>query len=378
MSKYFKNVKSFSDLKSQFKVLLKANHPDNGGDAEVMKEINAEYDVLFSVWKNRQEEVTGTKVNETADGTRSEFYTEFGWKGKNYDYKRSLKEVAQIVRAYIKEKYPTYKFRVYTHYASMCEELHVELKESPIEIYKTADQLTRKDKDEFFRIANRNGYWVLTCWTEEEFKAEYTRIVAEHGRSFAVLNETTKAVIEDVDAFVHSYNYSDCDGRIDYFNVGFWYFGCCQANGCDVKIVPKVAKPKRTRQAARQEKTDATKPAEAAKPEETRQPERPEAEEQKPQEAEAEAQPEVSVKAAQSAQEPQEEPKKKSGYTYRITRGEDTRDGSVLWIVRVEETLDRAAYKAVEQAMRKRGAYYSRFLHGFLFRFDPTTVLQAA
>ena len=39
MAKYFKNVKSFEDLKKQFRTLLKANHPDNGGDAEKMKEI---------------------------------------------------------------------------------------------------------------------------------------------------------------------------------------------------------------------------------------------------------------------------------------------------------------------------------------------------
>ncbi|WP_243141044.1 MULTISPECIES: hypothetical protein [unclassified Lactonifactor] len=32
MKKYFRNVSSFEDLKSQYKALLKANHPDNGGD----------------------------------------------------------------------------------------------------------------------------------------------------------------------------------------------------------------------------------------------------------------------------------------------------------------------------------------------------------
>lgn len=37
MTKYFKNIKSFDDLKKQFRELLKANHPDNGGDEEVMK-----------------------------------------------------------------------------------------------------------------------------------------------------------------------------------------------------------------------------------------------------------------------------------------------------------------------------------------------------
>ena len=117
MSKYFKAVKSYEDLKNQYKKLLKANHPDNGGDLEAMKEINVEYDALFAVWKNKKEVETGEEINETADSTRSQFYTMFGWEGSNHDWNRSLKEVAQIVRTYVKEKYPTYKFSVRTSYA---------------------------------------------------------------------------------------------------------------------------------------------------------------------------------------------------------------------------------------------------------------------
>lgn len=49
--KHFKNVKSYEDLKDQYKALLKKNHPDNGGDLETMKEINVEYDALFPIWK---------------------------------------------------------------------------------------------------------------------------------------------------------------------------------------------------------------------------------------------------------------------------------------------------------------------------------------
>ena len=85
MANYFKNIANFDDLKSQYRTLLKANHPDNGGDAETMKEINAEYDTLFVIWRLRREKETGKKVDETADGTRSQFYTEFGWEGKNHD-----------------------------------------------------------------------------------------------------------------------------------------------------------------------------------------------------------------------------------------------------------------------------------------------------
>ena len=41
--KYFKNVTSYEDLKNQYRNLLKANHPDNGGNEETMKEINIQY-----------------------------------------------------------------------------------------------------------------------------------------------------------------------------------------------------------------------------------------------------------------------------------------------------------------------------------------------
>ena len=53
MSKYFKNVKSYNELKSTYKELLKVNHPDNGGDLTKMQEINAEYDVLFKMERPR-------------------------------------------------------------------------------------------------------------------------------------------------------------------------------------------------------------------------------------------------------------------------------------------------------------------------------------
>lgn len=53
MSKYFKNVKSYNELKSTYKELLKVNHPDNGGDLAKMQEINTEYDVMFKIWKDR-------------------------------------------------------------------------------------------------------------------------------------------------------------------------------------------------------------------------------------------------------------------------------------------------------------------------------------
>lgn len=332
--KYFRNIQSFEDLKKRFRELLKVNHPDNGGDVEVMKAINVEFDALFPIWKNRTEKETGEVINETAAGTRRQFYTENGWEGSNHDWNRSLKEVAQIVRTYVKEKYPTYKFSVRASYASMCQELHVELKESPIDIYKPFEDLTWDDLNNISKV--------LYMWRDDDridflnaTREEQRKMIEEStNRNARILNEITQAVVDDVDAFVESYNYHDCDGMIDYFDVDFYYFGCLKDNGADIKIIPKTARIK----------NKAGKPEKAAKAPENQKSE-PEALEQK------------------------------NGYTYDIKEDTDTRDGSRLWIVRILEKLDKTAYAAENKAMKERGGYYSRFKHGFIFRFDPAEIL---
>lgn len=332
--KYFKNVKSLEDLKNQFKTLARKNHPDAGGDAETMKAINCEYDALFPIWKNRHNaEEPQNQTTETADSTRCEFYTEFGWEGSRHDWNRSLKEVAQIVRAYVKEKYPTYKFSVRTSYASMCQELHVSLKEAPADIYKSSPaELTEDERSELQRRLYYNNIFTKDCWTDVELDEA---IIAAWIKSdcYKIYNEATATMIADVDAFVKSYNYEDCDGMIDYFNVDFYYFGC---RPDDLKIVPKTARIKN------HDTTPAKKPGR---------------------------------KSAKPKQADPEEIEQKNGYTYQITKGEDTRDGSELWLVRIEETLDREAYIAENKAMQTRGGYYSKFRKAFIFRFDPSKIL---
>ena len=71
--KYFKNVKSYKELKETYRDLLKKNHPDNGGNLETMQEINQEYDVAFRIWKDRavkSEDITEDEKQETAQSTR--------------------------------------------------------------------------------------------------------------------------------------------------------------------------------------------------------------------------------------------------------------------------------------------------------------------
>lgn len=335
MSKFFKNVTSFENLKAQFKGLLKENHPDNGGDVAVMQEINSEYDALFRVWKDRQEKATGKPVQETADSTRMQFYTAFGWEGKNHDWNRSLKDIAVIVRSYVKEKYPTYKFSVRTEYASMCQELHVALKESPIEIYKTFEELTQDDKHTLIRRMQNDWLFQLSSWSDAELKKEFERIWIEKGNLYKCLNEAARAVIEDVDSFVNSYNYEDCDGMIDYFHVDFYYFGCVQDNGVGIKIVPRTARLGKSSDAP-------------AKKHET-------------------------ANEHEAGQNVLEE---KTGYSFHIHEDTDTRDGSAIWVVKIKEQLSKEEYIRINKAMQTIGGYYSRFKHGFLFRFEPSEKLK--
>lgn len=44
---YFTNCKNLQELKSEYKRLAKIHHPDAGGDTEIMKKINAEYDRML-------------------------------------------------------------------------------------------------------------------------------------------------------------------------------------------------------------------------------------------------------------------------------------------------------------------------------------------
>ena len=65
---YFKNVRTLEELKKQYRVLAMKNHPDKGGDVEIMKAINAEYDELFKRVKDIHVNAKGeTYTKETTE-----------------------------------------------------------------------------------------------------------------------------------------------------------------------------------------------------------------------------------------------------------------------------------------------------------------------
>lgn len=203
--KYFKNVKNVEDLKKTYKKLARENHPDMGGNIEVMQAINAEFDILVATLPATTRDSIRTEV--------SEFYTQNGWKGSNYNMYNTTKDIAAKVREFVKTIYPECKFSVTFSTASMCSEIYVSLMESPYRLNKTFEELTDK---ELYDGSYSYNY---------QYGRETNDRQKEHFLENCYTPEITK-IMEDVDAFVKSYRYDDSDGMIDYFDTNFYYFGC--------------------------------------------------------------------------------------------------------------------------------------------------------
>lgn len=81
--KYFKNINTLEELRKQYKELLKKYHPDNAnGSTEATQEINAEYDKLFKMLKDKHE-------SKTADSKDGNAKTDFN--NMKYDFTEDIK-----------------------------------------------------------------------------------------------------------------------------------------------------------------------------------------------------------------------------------------------------------------------------------------------
>ena len=69
--KHFNNPQTLEQLKKQYRALAMANHPDKGGDSELMKIINAEYDELFKALKDIRQTKDGDIYTATQTSTET-------------------------------------------------------------------------------------------------------------------------------------------------------------------------------------------------------------------------------------------------------------------------------------------------------------------
>lgn len=293
---YLKDIENLEDLKSKYRKLAFKNHPDMGGSEEIMKEINAEYDILFPIWKHKYNTTSAEKNTETAEETRSEFYTQNGWKGENYNGFMSTKKITALIREYIKQTYPLYKFSVTFSSFSGGSSISISLLEAPHEVLNIPNDKTHIQINHYY--IDRNDE----------------------------LTEQTKELLTDINNFIKSYRFSDCDGMIDYFDVNFWY---------DIEIGKGYSKPfkmvKKTLRIKNRTEEENIREENQNKPEQL-----------------------------------------KNNNKYEVLEDVDTRDNSKIFIVKILESLKREEYLQVSEFMKSIGGYYSKFKHGFLFKSDPS------
>lgn len=65
-----------------------------------------------------------------------------------------------------------------------------------------------------------------------------------------------------------------------------------------------------------------------------------------------------------------------SNLTFEVSEDTDTRTNEKIYLVKVAEKLSREDYIKVNKYIKSLGGYYSKFKHAFLFKEDPTTLLN--
>ena len=88
MKRYFDNINTLEELRKQYKDLLRIHHPDNGGNVADMQDINAAYDRLFKVLKDKHQ----SKASDDSKGNDD-------FNNMKYDFTedQKLREVLQKI-----------------------------------------------------------------------------------------------------------------------------------------------------------------------------------------------------------------------------------------------------------------------------------------
>lgn len=190
---YFHNITSLSDLKKQYRELVKNNHPDKGGDTAVMQAINNEFEQLYNIWKDRKETADTTGYASDYEGATAKQYTqhvyeEYGWTGSRRDRSYTRKELKVIFVKWLKETYKGCTFSIsLSGYNSICV------------------RLLKADFNPF----------------KGEMKLNYS-LSRYSITDDPELNDRAKEMFNNIESYLMSYNYDRSDLMTDYYDVGFY------------------------------------------------------------------------------------------------------------------------------------------------------------
>lgn len=184
---------SMAELKRAYRKLAFENHPDRGGSEEIMKQINASFQIHFERMKSKKEQTAADSEDFGSAKTAREYtdfvYNEYRWEGCNFKGNFDLSDICKKIKDYGKQKFPTCKFSV------------------------------SKDGYRTIRISLMQG----------DFEA-YTEDNTENHRGFnhyhdecnGHLTPRCQEVLRLMTRYAQSYNYDNSDIMTDYFDVNFY------------------------------------------------------------------------------------------------------------------------------------------------------------
>lgn len=192
---HFSHITSFGELKKQYRTLAITHHPDKGGDVKVMQEVNAEFDKLYKIWEHRKDESAGRSGYENDyNGATSKQYAdyvhnEYKWVGSRYKG-QSAREIIELVRQWLKETYPTYKFSA-----------------RRIDYNSLYITLVHADFEPFIEAEKGRAYHSVNHYHIDNDK---------------ILTDRAKEVMKNIMSYTMSYNFDDSDVMTDYHHTNFY------------------------------------------------------------------------------------------------------------------------------------------------------------
>lgn len=133
--------------------------------------------------------------------------------GSKYDGSLTTKDIAKLMRTWLKKNYPNCKFSV----TSTFNKINITMKELDFDKYaRTLAELSEYDY-RYVRIEVLNKMTVFEPTTLEQKAIEY---LANNKHYYsAKYREVKQAIEKELD----SYNFDKCDGMQDYFFVNFYH-----------------------------------------------------------------------------------------------------------------------------------------------------------
>jgi hypothetical protein len=187
---------------------------------------------------------------ETFDG----YMGATGWKGKNLDFSRDIKDIAKIIRSQFKKKFPGYKISARISRFSGGQALDVTVWMHTSDLMSKEDFIQQSMADPY-RLASNSGmigyvdsngryqwvdaYTLFNNMGEDEmyqfFADQYDADIAKYSggdASYPTIHYTSaeSALIPLVNSdpldylrgLIDSFNYDNSNGMVDYFDVNFY------------------------------------------------------------------------------------------------------------------------------------------------------------